>query len=66
MSIPKPVHVIATGARGLSAITIGSDRVYMGFMGTMESSNLQIHAYSLDDYKQLSVIELEIEENIVS
>ena len=61
----EPIHVIETGARGLSAYTVGTDKIYMGFMGSMATSNIQIHVYSLD-YEQLGVVELPIEDNIVS
>ena len=65
MSLTEPVHVIETGARGLSAITVANDRIWMGFMGSMSASNVQIQTYSLE-YEKIGSIELEIEDNIVS
>ena len=44
---------------------MGTDKIFMGFMGSMATNNIKIHAYSLD-YEQLGVAELPIEDNIVS
>ena len=54
-----------TEAKGLSAITTGSDKIYLGFQGSMMSTKVQIQAWSFE-YEKLSEIELEIEDNIVT
>ena len=64
-ALTEPIHVIETGAHGLSAITVGTDKIWMGFRCSMEAPNVQLQAYSLD-YEQVGCIALELEENIVS
>ena len=64
-NLSEPIAVIETEARGLSAITVGSDKIYMGFCGSMVSGNIQIQTYSLE-YEQLNAIELEVADNIVT
>ena len=54
-----------TEAKGLSAITTGSDRIYLGFQGSMMSTRVQIQAWSFE-YEKLAEIELEIEDNFVT
>ena len=54
-----------TEAKGLSAITTGIDKIYLGFQGSMMSTKVQIQAWSFE-YEKLSEIELEIEDNFVT
>ena len=65
VELSEPVQTFETEAKGLSAIRLASDKIYMGFQGSMLSANLQIHVYSLE-YEKLNSIELEIEDNIVN
>ena len=40
VKLTEPIAVFETEARGLSAITVGTDKIYMGFCGSMESGNI--------------------------
>ena len=59
--------MIKTGANSLSSILVASDKIYMGFMGSMQSEEMtpQIQVYDFE-YKQLHVLNLTgLEENMI-
>lgn len=61
----EPIATLDTEAKGLSAITTGSDRIFFGFQGSMVSTKVQVQAWSYE-YEKLSELELEIEDNFVT
>ena len=62
----EPVRTIETEAKGFSAVAVGSDKIFMGFCGSMISPNALVQVYD-HDYEQLQVIELEeVQDSIVS
>ena len=64
-AVTDPIKVIDTGSRGLSAVVMGKEKIYMGFfMGNDESANLQVHVYSLN-YELVHRIVLDMEENMI-
>ena len=54
-AVTDPIKVIDTGSRGLSAVVMGKEKIYMGFfMGNDESANLQVHVYSSPTLAQVA------------
>jgi len=53
--VSDPIHVIETGARGLSAIDFSNERIYMGFQGASDDVRSVIQVYDTE-YNLLSKI----------
>ena len=51
-TMQEPTQTIETEAKGLSAVVVGSDKIFMGFSSSMMSPNAQVQVYS-HDYEQL-------------
>ena len=54
---PIPFKKIDTDCKGLSAAWVGSDRIYMAFMGTMErpSSDILVYTHDYELIKRIKV-----------
>ena len=46
--VSEPIHVIETGARGLSAIDFSNERIYMGFQGASDDVRSVIQVYDTE------------------
>ena len=55
---PAPYKKIETGCKGLSAAWIGSNRIYMAFMGSMKEPCVEILVYTLN-YELVKKVRLE-------
>jgi len=63
---PVPIQTIETEAKGLSSVVTGSDKIFMGFCGSMMSPNAQVQVFS-HEYEKLETIELDqVQDSMVS
>ena len=44
----EPIHTISTGCRGLNAIEMCHDKIYLGFMGSMTEANCIVQIYNFE------------------